>query len=264
MRDSTTTGDVNATSIVSEEIQLGDFGAYLTELDRRVLLAAPVHPDGEVGTAPPSGHVFGAERFREEAADSTQYGIRHGPTEVRCQTGKGIDLHYCNRVRIRLSTRQSEKPVDQLGRFECSSQTGKWISLDRCLPRLDAGEPAFDAHHQLGGHERLADIIVGAGGEHSLDARLIGVARKEDHRQLTPAPVASYDTTELGAADPGHLQVEENQIRLRLLEHVPKPEWIVERRHGHPAAGEKRSESTGNHRLVVDDENAAPLQLRFC
>ena len=55
-----------ATSIVSEEIQLGDFGAYLTELDRRVLLAAPVHPDGEVGTAPPSGHVFGAAQRAQE------------------------------------------------------------------------------------------------------------------------------------------------------------------------------------------------------
>ena len=263
LRDSCARGDVHTASILSDEIQLGDFGADLSELYRRVLLGAAVHPDGEIGTAPPARHVFGAEGFRQQPADCTQNGIRHRAAEVRRQAGEGIDLQYGDRVRIRLSTRQSEEPVDQLCRFECGSQTGKRIGLDRCLPGLDAGQPAFDAHHQLGGHERFADIVVGARREHTLDASLIGVARQEDHWQLTPTAVASHDATELGAADPGHLQIEQNQVRLRFLEHVPEPKWIVQRRHRQSAAGEKRSESTRNHRLVVDDENPASFELRL-
>ena len=252
---------VNAASILRREIHLGDLGADLSELDCGVLLGAPVHADGEIGAAPPPGHVLGAEGFGKQSANAAQHRIGRCAAEVGCETGEGIDLQHGDRVRIGFSPRQSEEALDELGSLEGGCQTGERICFYRSLSRLDAGEAALDAHHQFGGHKGFADVVICAGGEDPLDACLIGMSGKEDHGQLAPAPIVAHDSTQLGPTDLRHLEIEQNEIRLYILEYVPEAKWIVERGDGEAATREKRGETT--HRLVVDDENLATLELRF-
>src|SRR5689334_3563316 len=263
LRDATAAGDVYAPPIVSEEIELRDLGTDLRQFYRCGVFGAAVHPDHEIRAAPPARHVLGAERLREQRADPTQYTLGEGAPEILGEAAEGIDLKNSNRIRIRFPTSEPEKSIDQLGCLERCREASEGIGLYRGFSRFDAAEATFDAHHQFRGDERFPDVIVRARGEDALHAHLIGVSAEEDYRQLAPPSIIANYSTKFDAADLRHLEIEQDEVRLRLLERGPESERVVYRGNNQTPTTEQRAQTASDERLVVDDENAFAAELRF-
>src|SRR5207237_1649943 len=113
-----------------------------------------------------------------------------------------------------------------------------------------------DAHHQLGGDARLADVVVGACGENAVHTRLVGVTDAEDHRQLAPTAAAANDATELDTADLRHLEIQQDQIGFGLFEHAPEAKRIVQSGNDQTTAAQDCGQPACHRFLIVDDEDA--------
>src|SRR5689334_21139837 len=168
-----------------------------------------------------------------------------------------------NRIRIQLPTIESEKSINQLGCLERCDEGSEGIGHYCGFVRIDATETTFDGQHQLRGDERFPDVIVCASGEDALHAQLIGVSAEEDYRQLAPPPIVAYHATKFDAADLRHLEIEQDEIRLRLLERSPESERVVYCGNNQTATTEQRAQTASDERLVVDDKNALAAELRF-
>ena len=78
------------------------------------------------------------------------------------QIRKGVNLENGDRIGVRFSSCQLQEPLDDFLGPMSGSEARHRIGLRGDLPRLEAGEPALDAHYQLGRDERLPDIIIRA------------------------------------------------------------------------------------------------------
>ncbi len=122
----------------------------------------------------------------------------------------------------------------------------------RCA--IDATEDSLDARDELGGRERLREVVVGAElePEHTVDLAVAG--GEEDHRHLRRASDAPAD---LEPVDVGETDVEHHEPRPVRLERPRARAPGRALQDAEPLALEVEADEIGDVGLVVDDDDRA-------
>ncbi len=125
-----------------------------------------------------------------------------------------------------------------------------------CRTTVDAPQDRLHACDQLGGRERLREVVVAAElePEHAVD---LSVTRgEEDHRNLRRLPQA---LDHLEPVDVGEPDVEHHEAGPVVADRLEP--GLTARRLQHPVAlaGEIELDEVGDVRFVVDDEDRSPF-----
>ena len=126
--------------------------------------------------------------------------------------------------------------------------------------RVATAQHGADASQQLGELEGLDEVVVGAELE-ALDAIAGLVAGAEDD---DPArAIAGQRAAELPAVDARHHQVENDEMRLELVDDAKRDVPVGSGAHVEALMAQSERDEVGDALLVIDDEDAGRLTHRF-
>ena len=122
--------------------------------------------------------------------------------------------------------------------------------------RPDAAQHGADARHQLGGRERLGDIVVGAGVEPAHPVALLAARRQHDDRQVGGRGLAAQLAADLDARHQRQHPVEQDEVGHVLLDRGQRLLAVIGHRDAKARLLEVVAQQFDQRRLVLDDQHA--------
>src|SRR5437899_3554549 len=132
------------------------------------------------------------------------------------------------------------------------------VGLGQVRVELTCVKEIAHAQHDLFALERLGEEVVSPKDQRAVAGDLAGIAREHDHRQIAEAlartakPSQHFETVGIR-----HVEIEQDDIRLELEEHLLDLTRVGEGADLVADAGENGLEEEDIRLLVIDDENAA-------
>ena len=155
--------------------------------------------------------------------------------------------------------------------YEAVDEDARPLAIPDARGRIDLGARALQAgaleavrhaQQEIGRDDRLGEVVVGASGERTLDALRILARGEKDDGNARPARVVAHHAAQLDAVDARHVEVEQDQIRVRHLESWPEAQRILERHERQALWLQQRTQRGEDVWVVIDGEYGATAASR--
>jgi hypothetical protein len=240
---------VRRRSLIASVPEAADRGEQLRR--GRVLLDLVAQPVDQVVDDPAVTGVAVAPDLAQQVVPAQHPSLRAD------QLGQDVELDPGHRDRLPVT--QDLRRV----RMQLDGSAHEDLAAVLLLGRHGTPDLGADAGHELFGHERLGDVVVGAGLEPGHDVVAVGLGGDDDDRDLARRAEAA---NEVEAVDPGEAQVHQDDVDL-LVHHQHQ---ALLGRHGLedpvPLVLEVGAQHQADRIVVLDDHHStdhAPIQPRF-
>ncbi len=166
-----------------------------------------------------------------------------------------IDIDHSQGERVPIPFRQAKRTLQHVFNGFPARDTRQGVTFHP-MP-IQAGTPQAVVHprDELGADDRLADEVVGSGHEESLNRAGVGLRGQKHNRQKFPMRITAHHPAKLDAVQMGHFHIQDQQIRIGLLERVPKFQRIGKRCDMKASSFQELACQSADQLAIVHDED---------
>ncbi len=215
-------------------------------------------------TTPASDDVLAAELTGEMTRESPEHKVACAVAVLVVDALEVVEVEEREREGLPVLLGQVAQALELRLHPAPVGEPGQRVGVGELAEETHALQPVANASPELGPAERLGQVVVGAGCEHVLDSRRVGVRSEEEHGQPRPARVSTHDAAQLGPVHVRHVQIEYDEIRPGLLQRVPEAARVGECRDLVAVDGQQFGDRVQDRLVVVDGEDpelVAPATL---
>ena len=180
-----------------------------------------------------------------------------------------VDVDPRERQRVAVADGERDRALELVRAVAAVGETGEVVGerllgeppvrVDERVVELLHAQRRGHARLQLGGVERLAQVVVRTGAQRGQQQRLLVLGGEHDHRHRGEAVVGAQPGEHVEAAEPRQLVVEQDRVRPALCDERERPLAVGGGHDLVAAVGELLLEQRAVRVRVVDDEEEIGL-----